>query len=144
MNYEKELIIDLPRNRVVELMDNFENLKKWQPTLKSYEHVSGEVGKEGAITKLIYEERGRKQEMTETIVTRKFPDEFTAIYEANNVVNRFENYFYEEGLDKTRWRTVSDFKFSGFMAVFALFMRRAFPKQTLSDMERFKIFAESA
>ena len=144
MNYEKELIIDLPRDRVVELMDNFENLKKWQPSLKSYEHVSGDVGKEGAVTMLVYEEKGREVEMTETIVTRNFPDEFTAIYEGKDVVNRFENYFYEEGPNKTRWRTVSDFKFRGFMAVFALFMRRAFPKQTLSDMERFKVFAENA
>ncbi len=144
MNYEEELIIDLPRGRVVELMDNFENLKKWQTGLKSYEHVSGTIGQTGAITKLIYDEKGREVEMTEEIITRNFPDEFTAIYRGKNVVNRFENYFYEEGPDKTRWRTVSDFKFSGLLTILALFMRRAFPKQTLKDMENFKNFAENA
>jgi uncharacterized membrane protein len=144
MIYENELIIDIPRDRVVELMDNFENLKKWQPGLRSYEHLSGEPGQTGAVTKLIYDEKGREVEMTETIVTRNFPDEFTAIYKGKDVVNRFENYFYEEGPNKTRWRTVSDFKFHGFMSIFALFMRRAFPKQTLKDMERFKTFAEGA
>jgi len=144
MNYEIELIVELPRQKVVKLMDSFDNLKKWQPGLKSYEHLSGVAGQKGAITKLVYEEKGREVEMTEEIITRNFPDEFTAVYKGKDVINRFENYFFEEGPNKTRWRTVSDFKFRGFMAVFALFMRRAFPKQTLKDMERFKKFAEDA
>jgi len=144
MIYEKELIIELPRDKVVELMDSFDNLKKWQPGLKSFEHISGEPGQKGAITKLIYEERGREVEMTETIVTRNFPNEFTALYEGKNVINRFENYFYEEGPNKTRWRTISDFKFSGIWVILSIFMRRAFPKQTLKDMKSFKNFVENA
>ena len=144
MKYEKELIIELPRNKVIELMDNSDNLLKWQPGLKSFEHLSGEPGKKGAVSKLVYEEKGHEVEMTEKIITSNFPDEFTALYEGKGVLNKFENYFYEEGPNRTRWRTVSEFKFSGFMILLALFMRRAFPKQTLQDMERFKDFAEKA
>ena len=144
MKYEKELIIDVPRHRVVELMDNSDNLLKWQPGLKRFEHVSGEPGQTGAVSKLVYDEKGREVEMTEKIIIRNFPDEFTALYEGNGVVNKFENYFYDDGQNRTRWRTVSEFKFKGFMAILALFMRRAISKQTLKDMEQFKNFAENA
>ena len=37
MRYELELDIDLPRERVVELFLDAENLPKWQPDLVSFE-----------------------------------------------------------------------------------------------------------
>lgn len=48
MKYESELVIDLPRERVIELFDNPDNLPKWQEGLQSFEHISGEVGQPGA------------------------------------------------------------------------------------------------
>jgi hypothetical protein len=33
MNYTCEVVIDLPRDRVIELFDNPQNLTKWQPGL---------------------------------------------------------------------------------------------------------------
>jgi uncharacterized protein YndB with AHSA1/START domain len=40
MKYTCEITIDRPRARVIELFDNPENLKQWQPELVSFEHVS--------------------------------------------------------------------------------------------------------
>ena len=142
MKYQCEVTIDLPRDRVVELFDSSENLPKWQPGLLSFDHVSGKQGQSGAKSRLVYVERGRETEMFETIIRRNMPEEFTALYEAKGVTNWCANFFKEDGSDKTLWVMKNEFKFHGLMSIFGLVMRGAFPKQTLSDMNRFKAFAE--
>ena len=144
MKYTNEVIIDLPRERVIELFDNPDNLPKWQPSLQTFELVSGEVGRTGAKSRLVYLEGGRRSEMTETIIARNLPNEFSAVYEVKGVWNATHNYFEDVGPTKTRWLMKNEFKFTGFMAVMAIFMRGAFPKQTQRDMERFRAFAEGA
>ncbi|MCK5571108.1 MAG: SRPBCC family protein [Bacteroidetes bacterium] len=144
MKYTCELTIELPRKRVVELFDNPDNLAKWLPGLQSFEHLSGEMGQPGATSRLIFEERGRRVEMIETVVTRNLPDEFTGTYEAKGMKNLIANHFYEEGPQETRWEIETEFTFSGSMKLFSPFMRKAFPKQTLNHMTRFKEFAESS
>ena len=94
MKYNSEVVIDLPRPRVVELFDNADNLSKWQPGLSSFEPLSGELGQTGAKSRLVYDMNGRRVEMTETIVSRDLPDEFSATYAAKGVMNWKENWFY--------------------------------------------------
>ena len=144
MKYEVEMTIDLPRDRVIELFDNPDNLPKWQEGLQSFELISGEAGQPGAKSRLVYLEGGRRIEMIETIEKRALPDEFTGTYEADNVWNHISNRFYEEGSDKTRWVMESEFKFSGIWRILSIFMRGSFPKQTKEMMTDFKEFAESA
>ena len=144
MRYETEVIIDLPRARVIELFDSFENLKKWQEGLLSYEPISGEPGQAGAKTRLLYQMGSRRTEMIETIITRNLPDEFSGTYDARGVHNIVRNYFHDEG-EKTRWVLDSDFQFHGYMRIMSLFMPGSmFKKQTRKTMEDFKKFAESA
>ena len=142
MEYTTEVIIDLPRSRVIELFDDADNLKKWQPGLQNMEHVSGEPGQPGAKTRLVYDEGGRTMEMVETIVQNDLPERFVVTYEAKNVYNLMDNIFHETADGKTRWVSDTEFRFSGFMAIMALFMRGAFPKETLKSMNLFKAFAE--
>ncbi len=49
--YTVEIEIALPRDRVIELFDNAENLLKWQKGLQSFEHISGEPGQPGTTSK---------------------------------------------------------------------------------------------
>ena len=144
MFYECELIIDLPRETVIEYFDSFENLVKWQPGLQTYEPLSGEFGQPGAKTRLVYDEDGRKIEMIETIVTRDLPDEFSGTYEAKGVFNTISNHFYEQGADKTRWVMKSDFQFSGMYKFLGVVMKSRFPKETMKQMKRFKEIAEDS
>ncbi len=144
MKYESEIILDLPRERVIELFDDADNLSKWQPGLQSFEHLSGEPGQPGAKSRLVFDQNGRRLEMIETITRRNLPDEFSSTYETKGVMNWVVNRFYDEGGGKTRWVSENEFKFSGVMAILSLFMRRAFPRQTLEFMRHFKEFAESA
>ncbi|MBC8505553.1 MAG: SRPBCC family protein [Chloroflexi bacterium] len=144
MKYTCETVIDLPRERVIELFDNADNLSKWQPTLKSFEHFEGELGKPGAKSRLIYNERGRELEMIETILVRNLPDEFSATFEAKGVFNINKNIFHEAGENQTRWVQDTEFELSGMMKVMGIFMRGAFPKETAKGMQMFKEFAEAA
>ena len=142
MKYNTEIIIDLPRDQVIELFDSVDNMYKWQKGLKKFEHLSGESGQEGAKSKLYYELGRRKIEMTETITKRNLPDEFHGVYEMQGVWNSFENYFIEEG-DKTKWKTISEFKSSSFaMKLMMSLLPGMFKKQTLTTMNDFKEFAE--
>ena len=54
MKYSNEVVIDLPRKKVIELFNSEENLFKWQPELLSFEHLSGERGEVGAKSKMQY------------------------------------------------------------------------------------------
>jgi hypothetical protein len=141
MKYTSEVEINLPREKVIELFDNPDNMPKWQQGLVSFETIKGEQGEEGAQAKLKYKMGKREIEMIETITRRNFPDEFNGTYEAKGVFNVMENIFIDNG-KTTTWKTISEFRFKGFMKLMALFMPGAFKKQTLKTMNDFKRFAE--
>ena len=143
MKYICEVLLDLPRDRVVELFDNTENLSKWQPGLQSFEHLHGDPGQPGAKSRMVFQEGRRRIEMVETITRRNLPDEFSGTYEAKGVKNWVVNRFVDES-GKTRWIAEQEFQFTGIMKFIAPFMRGAFPKQTQKYLEQFKAFAESA
>jgi len=143
MHYTKDIIINLPREQVVALMDDPDNLKRWQPTLQSVDHISGEHGKPGAQTRLIYDMNGRTVEMVETILRRDLPHELEMRFQAKNVDNHIINRFEPVTEGQTRWSMDCTFKLTGLMWLMGLFMRGAFTKQTEADMQRFKTFAES-
>jgi hypothetical protein len=143
MRYSCEVIINLPRQRVIELFDNPENLKHWMPGLISFEPVSGVPGQPGAISRLEFQMGKRKMVMTETITVRNLPSEFSGTYDVQNVYNEVKNYFEEVGPQQTRYSTDNYFRFSGVMKLFAFFMQSAFKKTSQDYLNRFKAFAES-
>ena len=143
MKYTREVVIDLPRDRVIELFDNPDNLPKWQEGLQSFEHVSGEPGQPGAKSRLVYDHRGRHIEMIETITERNLPDEFSGTYETEGVWNGMKNRFVEEAPDRTRWIAESEFRCSGLkMKLMTIFLRPMFTSTTLKSLRDFKAFAE--
>jgi len=144
MKYTSEIMLDLPRDRVVELFDNPDNLAKWQEGLQTFEHISGVPGEPGATSKLTFDINGRKLEMIETILVRNLPDEFTGTYDAKNVHNVVRNLFYEDGPNRTRYVSENEFIFSGIMKVVALFFGGSFRKTTDKYLQDFKKFVESA
>lgn len=143
MKYTSEILINLPRNRVVELFDNTANLSKWQPGLKSFTHLEGEPGEVGARSELVYEARKGDLLMTETIRTKQLPEQFHMSYKARGVFNEVENWFTEKEAGTTLWRTENYFQFRGIMKLLVPFMKKAFIHNTLMNMDRFKLFAEN-
>ncbi len=142
MKYTCEILINLPRQTVLELFDSAENLYKWQPGLKSLTHLEGEPGEEGARSEMVYEGRKGDLVMTETIVKKKLPEQFHMHYRSRGVYNEVENWFIEKEPGQCLWRTIHYFRFSGFMMLMAPFMKQAFIHNTMLNMDRFKVFAE--
>ena len=143
MRYTVEIEINLPLERVIELFDDPDNLKHWQPGLVSFEPISGEPGQPGAKSKLIYKMGKREVEMVETITVRNLPDEFSGTYEAKGVFNVVKNFFSPIDSGKTRYVSQQEFQFKGFMKLFAWLMPGAFKKESRKHLVLFKEFAES-
>jgi hypothetical protein len=143
MKYINEIIIDLPVERVIELFDNPENMKYWQPGFISFEHISGEPGHPGAKSKLKYNMEGKEIEMIETIMVRNLPKEFSGTYEAKGIFTIVRNYFKPCEQGKTIYIAENEYEFKGLMKIVSLFIPGAFRKQSLKMMNHFKLFAEN-
>lgn len=143
MKYTNEIIINLPRVKMLEKMDNAENMKHWQEGLQKYEMIGGTPGEEGAKMKLNYDMGKRKIEMIETIMKKNLPDEFHMTYDTIGVHNIQKNFFNEIDDNTTKWITETEFQFSSFfMKVMGVFMPGMFKKQSMKYLENFKAFAE--
>ncbi|MDU6832956.1 MAG: hypothetical protein E6417_23360, partial [Bradyrhizobium sp.] len=81
MHYQLELEINAPRERVVELFLDPDNLQHWQPDLVSFEQISSGAPREvGAKSKQVHRMGKREFEMIETITVHRPPEEFAATY----------------------------------------------------------------
>ena len=142
MKYTTEILIDLPREQVIEKLDNPDNMKHWMRGLVSHEMISGIPGQEGAQMNMRFKMGKRDLEMVETILKRNMPEEFHSTYDTKGVHNIQRNYFKEEG-EQTRWISECEFQFQAFgMKVMAFLMPGAFKKQSRKYAEDFKNFAE--
>lgn len=142
MKYQCEVIVNLPRERVVKLFDNPDNLKYWQPGLKSFEFLSGSPGEPGSRAKLKYRMGKKEIEMIETITKRDLPDEFSGTYETKGVWNSVANKFIPIEKDKTKIVSDVEFKLTGFMKLMGFFMPGAFKKESQKFLDQFKAYAE--
>jgi hypothetical protein len=144
MKYSSEIVVNVPRDRFIELFDNPDNMSKWQPGLVSFTPLSGTPGHPGAQSKLVYAMGSRTVEMIETITLRNLPDEFAGTYGAKGVHNIVSNRFSVTGPDGrfTHWIIHCEFQCTGFMRLMTLFMPGAFKKETRKMLQNFKEFAE--
>ena len=144
MKYTMEIEIDLPRDRVIALFDNADNLSKWQEGLVSFDNISGVPGEVGTKSKIKYNMNGREIEMIETITKKELPERYDFTFEAKGMYNEIENHFLEIGSDKTKWISHNFFEAKGFLKLLTILMPGSFKKQSFKYMADFKKFAESA
>jgi carbon monoxide dehydrogenase subunit G len=143
MEFSHEVVINKDREEVWKIFDNPDNLKKWQPTLKSFEPQSGQPGQVGATSKLIYEENGREIVLTETIKSRDYPQEFSGSYSSSHVTNNLTNKFLALDDGATKWVMDCEVVFHALLLkMFGPLMKGAFVKRVTGDMNRFNEFAE--
>jgi len=143
MRVSFEVVLQKGRDEVWKAFDSTSNMKKWQPTLRSFEPVSGTPGQVGAVSRLTYDERGRAMVLTETITLRRHPDAFAGTYESGPAVNSIHNTFAVLSPGSTKWTMESEFCFRGFFKLMAPFMRSPISKRMRADMERFKTLLEA-
>ena len=138
-----EILLGKSRAEVWKAFDNPANLKKWQPTLVSFEPVSGTPGRAGAVSRLTYREGKRRVVLTETITLRREPDEFAGTYDSGMAVNAIHNSFVALDGARTNWIVTTDFRFAGLWILLLPVMRGAIRKRVRSDLGRFKEMLEA-
>lgn len=97
MKFQAEVLINRSREDVWKIFDDPDSMKKWQPTLEKFEHVSGERGQPGAVSRLTYKENGRDIVLMESIAVRKQPDFVSGSYSSSMGTNHLENHFEAVG-----------------------------------------------
>ena len=142
MHYTVEIEIDLPRERVFELLTDPAVRSKWQRGLQQVELLEGEVGEVGARSRLVFTNGKRKMEMQEVLTELVPPERAVWTFDAKGVHNVVKSNLVEVSPDTTRLVNENEFVFSGFMKVIGFLAKKAFPRQSLKYMQDFKAFAE--
>lgn len=143
MIYSVSIDIDLPRDEVLALLADTDNLYKWQRGLQSFTPLSGQLGQPGSKAKYVVLMNNRKMEMIETITLVQMPSRIDGTYDAPGVHNIVRNRFTELSGGRTRWESENEFHFKSlFMKFIGLLMSKAFPKQSMVYLQDFKAFAE--
>jgi hypothetical protein len=143
MKFKLELLINQPLAEVWKAFDNVENMKRWQPSLISFEPISGTPGQPGAVSKLTYEENGREFSLIERITHREEPNRLDGVYENNFADNIVRNRFIEQGRVQTLWVLETEYAFKTLlMKIVGPLRKKNFVARTQRDMERFKEVAE--
>jgi len=143
MHLTFEFLLERGRAAVWRAFDNPDNLKKWQPTLQSFEGISGTPGQPGAVSRLTYREGSRTVVLTETIAIRQEPEEFAGTYDSGMAANTVHNRFEEAGADRTRWIITADFQFQGIWRALGFLFRGSIRKRMVEDLNRFKQLLEA-
>ena len=146
MKFTCAVEINLPREKVVALWNNPDNLKHWQDGFERFEHLSGTKNTAGSKGIMHYNFKGQPMELKETIIEFNLPDVMEGEYVHIHMTNRMRNIFTEVAANKTRWSAEIDYiKFNSFkMKVFAFFGKGMFRKQTQKWLNQFKVFAEKS
>jgi uncharacterized protein YndB with AHSA1/START domain len=141
LNYE--ITIDAGLDKVWAAFDNADNMGRWQQNFYSYTPVSGRPGEPGAVAELVFDEKGKKVVLRETITERRVPDFLAGSYESEHGTTIIVNHFEAIDASTTRWSSWCNFTFTGFMKFMSLFIGNVIRKRTEGDMQRFKLMVES-
>lgn len=144
MKYKNEIVINATREKVVHLFSDPSKIKEWQPGFMSMEIISGEPGNVGSKVKMHYKMGKRDVEMIETITVNKLPNEFSGTYEAKSVFNFVQNFFEELPDGQTKYWTINEFQFKGFMKIIGFLFPGAFKKESQKYLDLFKAFVEKS
>jgi len=144
MKFKGLIDIEQPRDKVVALFANPAYLREYQDGFLRKELISGEEGKDGAISKMYYQHGKREMELTETVTANLLPNSFEASYHHKHMDNTLKCIFTAVGENKTRYETAGEYTaFRGFIPkMLALFFPKMFEKQAQKWLNNFKEFAE--
>lgn len=143
MKFRHEVVIDADQRSVWETFDSRENMKAWQPSLRSFTRRSGEDGQPGAVTELVYDENGRKVILIETITERREPHFMAGTYESRVGNALIVNHFEDLGDGRTRWAMYGNHSFKGMFRFLGIFFAAAIRKRNEDTMSNFKLLAET-
>ena len=140
MEFTVELMLDLPRDVVVELHYCSDNLPHWMEGFVSFEHVDGEHGAVGATYRSAARFGGVVREYTDTIIRNDLPDAFHQVQEFADVGLCHEVHARFTVMDPTTTRWSVWHRFSG--GGIEKMDQATVEARCLGLMRAFKAFAE--
>ena len=143
MKLKFETVIEASLNTVWAAFDNPDNMPRWQQNLESFNHIAGQPRQLGAVSELIYNEKGKKVVLRETITERRDPDFLAGVYETPVAKTLIVNHFEAVDKNSTRWTSWCNFTLQGFTKFMSLFISGRIRRRTEADMERFKLMVET-
>lgn len=143
MKFTLELSLQRSRAEIWRAFDNPENIKLWQPTLVSFETISGTQGQPETVSKLTYGEGKGEFSLMEKVTFRAELERYDVVYENKFADNSVKNSFVETNENETLWKMEVEYKFKTLpMKILGPFAKKNFVKRSQRDMERFKEFVE--
>lgn len=137
------ITINQPAEKVWELFMNSDNFQYWLTGFVSAEHLSGNIGETGSVSKLKFMERGKVMEVTETVLIAKPNQQYTFMMKHKTFEIETDIRFISFG-QRTEMIQTAQFSPKGFfMKLLMLIVKGAMKKRMANELFSFKKFVET-
>ncbi len=144
MKFKGYVDISKPREEVVRYFSDPKYLGEYQDGFVRKDHISGDTGQDGAISKMYYQQGKRSLELTETITSNQLPESFEAFYHHIHMDNTMKCKFISLSENNTRYEY--EFEYVRVKWIIPKLMSILFPgmfkKMGEKWMRQFKEFVE--
>ena len=137
------ITINQPVEMVWDKLMDPDNLKFWLTGFVSVEHISGDYGKTGGVSKLKFLERGKEMEVTETAVLVKPNQQYTFNMASTPFDVATDIRLISFGSRTEMIQTVQFFPKQFLMKLLMPLMKSAMKKRMENELIRFKNFVET-
>src|SRR5688572_4427879 len=137
------IIINQPVETVWDNLMDPDNLKFWLTGFVSVEHMSGDYGKTGSVSKLKFLERGKEMEVTETAVLVKPNQQYTFNMTSTAFDTDTDIRLISFGNRTEFIQTVQFLPKQFFMKLLMPLIKGAMKKRMENELIRFKNFVET-
>jgi uncharacterized protein YndB with AHSA1/START domain len=137
------ITINQPAEKVWELFMNPDNLQYWLTGFVSAEHLNGNVGETGSVSKLKFMERGEVMEVTETVLNAKPNQQFASMMKHETFETETDIRLISFGQRTELIQTVQFSPKGFFMKLLMPIVKGAMKKRMANELLSFKNFAET-
>lgn len=113
VDLKQEVIVDRPIDEVAELLTDPATSRAWHRDLLSATVKRGTDGKPGAVTELVYSDKGRKFKVEEEIISLDLPAGAVTTYKGPGMKHRLTTSLRDLGDGKTQVTVENQIKLSG-------------------------------
>jgi len=145
MKFTCSVIINAPKEKVVEYFSEPQYLHEWQEGYLGMKHISGVPSQSGSKTEMRYKFGKGEMVITETILNNNLPHDFKGNYHHKHTENTMLNIFKAIDDQTTSYKAEIEYtRFSGIMInIMKTIMPGMFKKQVQKWMDNFKTFVEN-
>lgn len=113
MELKQEVVVDVPIDEVARLLADPATSRAWHRDLLSATVKRGTDGKPGAVTELVYSDKGRKFKVEEELVSLDLPKGAVTVYKGPGMKHRLTTSLQDLGDGRTKVTVENDIKLSG-------------------------------